>query len=129
MTYDPDRPLRVLVADDEPLVLRLVCDILGGEHQVDGLDSGRDVLRRYHENRYDLLILDSAIRSPTGVEIAARVREGGDRIPIILMTGAAVTTKFMGPFAFTYRVDLLRKPFGVRDLKGAVQRLRHSPES
>jgi DNA-binding response OmpR family regulator len=106
--------------------LRLVRDILGPGYEIESTDTGRDVLRLYHEGDYDLLILDSGMRSLSGVEIVTKVREGGDQVPIILMTGAAEGESRVGSFAFTYRVGLLRKPFGVRDLRSAVERVAQS---
>ncbi len=112
---------RILVADDEPGVLQVVCDILRSAFEIETAASGSDVLRRYHEGQYDLLILDSGMRSLSGMEVVTRVREDGDRIPIILMTGAAEGVRRVGAFAFTYRIRLLRKPFGVQDLRSAVE--------
>ena len=111
---------RVLVADDEPLVRQVVCDILRSGYAIETAESGHDVLRLYHEGQYDLLILDSGMRSLSGMEVVTRVREGGDRIPIILMTGAPEGVPKVGSFAFTYRIRLLRKPFGVQELRTAV---------
>lgn len=112
----------MLVADDEPLVLRLVRDVLGPFHRVESTASGRDVLRLYHEGDFDLLILDAGLRSLSGMEIVSRLREGGDGVPIILLTGSAEGVNREGSFAYTYRVGLLRKPFGVRDLRSVVER-------
>ena len=127
MTHDPARHSgarrrRVLVADDEPLVVRLVRDILGPLFEIQATGSGRDVLRLYHEGEFDLLILDAGLRSMSGMEIVAKLREGGDGTPIILMTGTVEGERREGALAFTYRVGLLRKPFGVRDLRSAIER-------
>jgi DNA-binding response OmpR family regulator len=127
MTHDPARQTgrrhRVLVADDEPLVLRLVRDILGSPYDIESTESGRDVLRLYHEGDFDLLILDAGLRSLSGMEIVSKLREGGDEVPIILMSGTSESERREGALAFTYRVGLLRKPFGVRDLRSVVERL------
>ena len=111
---------RILVADDEPRVRQVVSDILGPRFDIETAESGHDVLRLYHEGQYDLLILDAGMRSLSGMEVVTRVREDGDRIPIILMTGAPEGVPKVGAFAFTYRIQLLRKPFGVQDLRSAV---------
>jgi CheY-like chemotaxis protein len=119
----PPRPVRrVLIADDEPMVLRLLRDILKSSYEVESTDSGREALALHRESRYDALILDSSMRSLSGVEIVTRVRDRGDRVPIILMTSETPRGGRLDPFAFAYRVDLLRKPFGVRDLQDALDR-------
>jgi hypothetical protein len=45
-------------------------------------------------------------------------------VPIILMSGREPDR--VEPFAFTYRVDVLRKPFGLGDLRSAVGRALRS---
>lgn len=113
---------RVLVADDEPLLLRLVRDILKSAYEVRATESGREALQLHRESRYDALILDSSLSSLSGVEIVTRVRDRGDRVPIILMTSEPPGAGRLDPFAFAYRVNILRKPFGVRDLQDALDR-------
>jgi two-component system alkaline phosphatase synthesis response regulator PhoP len=113
---------RVLVADDEPLLLRLMRDILHPAYAVEATESGREVLQRHRESRYDALILDSSLSSLSGLEIVARVRDRGDRVPIILTTHEPPSGR-LDPFAFAYKVSVLRKPFGARDLHEALERL------
>ena len=112
----------MLIADDEPMVLRLLRDILQSSYEVESTDSGREALQLHRESRYDALILDSSMRSLSGVEIVTRVRDRGDRVPIILMTSEIPRSGRLDPFAFAYRVDLLRKPFGMLDLQEALGR-------
>lgn len=113
---------RVLVADDEPLLLRLVRDVLKSAYEVRATESGREALQLHRESRYDALILDSSLSALSGMEIVTRVRDRGDRVPIILMTSEPPGSGRMDPFAFAYRVDILRKPFGIRDLQDALDR-------
>jgi DNA-binding response OmpR family regulator len=116
-------PCRILVAEDEPLVGRVFREslVLSG-YAVDLSEDGRDALCRYRPGSYDLLILDSKLARRSGLEVVVQLRDAGDPIPIILTSAAAAGMGRMEPFAFTYRVELLRKPFGVRDLRRAVDR-------
>lgn len=111
---------RVLVADDEPLLLRLMRDILHPSYAVEATESGREVLQRHRECRYDALILDSSLSSLSGLEIVARVRDRGDRVPIILTTHEPPSGRGLDPFAYAYKVRVLRKPFGAKDLQAAL---------
>jgi two-component system response regulator TrcR len=120
--------IRVLIADDEPAVGRLVVKALGREgYSVDVAQDGREALSRYHPGEYDLLILDSMMTRRSGLEVVIKLRNAGDAIPIILTSAAAVGAGRVEPFAFTYRVELLRKPFGVRELREAVDRAIRRP--
>ncbi|HXX93679.1 MAG TPA: response regulator [Planctomycetota bacterium] len=121
-------PLRILVADDEPGVGRLVQDGLSRSgYAVDVTPDGREALTRYRPGDYDLLILDSMLAKRSGLELVSKIRNAGDDVPIILTSGSVPGAGRVEPFAFTYRVELLRKPFGLRDLREAVERAVRRP--
>jgi DNA-binding response OmpR family regulator len=120
--------LRILVADDEPVVGRLVKESLSlSGYDVDLSPGGWDALTRYHPGDYDLLIRDSKLARRSGLEVVAQIRNGGDGVPIILTSASAAGSGRVEPFAFTYHVELLRKPFGLRDLREAVERAVRRP--
>jgi DNA-binding response OmpR family regulator len=121
--HDPQPATRILVVDDEPQICRLVRDVLqpsGYEIQI-GHD-GREFLERYRPGDYSLLILDTLLVHLSGLEVVMKLRDRGDLVPIILMFGPRREASRVEHFAFTYRVDLLRKPFGIGDLRAAVAR-------
>lgn len=114
---------RVLVGDDETQICRLVRDVLRpGGYEIDICQDGEDILKRYRSGEYSLLILDTLLVQMSGLEVVMKLRDQGDGIPIILMYGPRKDTDKVEPFAFTYRIDVLRKPFGVGELRAAVER-------
>jgi CheY-like chemotaxis protein len=116
-------PLRVLVADDEPMVGRMIGEALRfSGHRVDLAASGHEALRSWHEAEYDLLILDAMMERQSGVEIASRIRHDGSDIPIVLMSSGSAAADRLDPLAFTLRIEVLRKPFGIKDLQDSVTR-------
>jgi DNA-binding response OmpR family regulator len=116
-------PPRILLADDEPAIGRLVSKALGLDgYAVDVANDGREALSRYHPGDYDLLILDSMMGRRSGLEVVVKLRNDGDPVPIILTSAGTTASGRVEPFAFTYRVELLRKPFGLRELRDAVHR-------
>src|SRR6185295_20291485 len=116
-------PARILVADDEPQICNLVRDVLKvGGYVIDLTHNGRDFLDKYQDGVYDLLILDAMMLHTSGMEVVMKLRDRGDGVPIILMSGPVRGADRVEPFAFTYRVDVLRKPFGIGDLRSAVAR-------
>lgn len=116
-------PARVLVGDDESQICRLVRDVLRPAGcDVDICQDGEDILRQYRSGDYSLLILDTLFVEMSGLEVVMKVRDRGDGVPIILMYGPRNEPDRMETIAFTYKVDILRKPFGVRELRAAVGR-------
>ena len=118
---------RILVGDDETQICRVVRDVLRTDgYTIDVTRDGGEFLERYRPGDYELLILDTLLRSTSGMEVVMKLRDRGDEIPILLMSGPGQESAGVEAFAFTYRVDVLRKPFGVDDLRTAVRRSRVS---
>ena len=114
---------RILVGDDESQICRLVRDVLKPlGYVIDLTQNGQEFLEKYQAGAYSLLILDAVLLQTSGLEVVMKLRDRGDSIPIILMSGPSRDGDRVEAFAFTYRVDLLRKPFGIGDLRSAVDR-------
>lgn len=92
----PDRkcaigPVRghILVADDEPLNLRVVADFLRVQgFEVDGVGDGQQALDAVAEKHYDLLILDVMMPRLSGFEVCRIVRESYSslELPILMLS-------------------------------------------
>jgi DNA-binding response OmpR family regulator len=116
-------PPRILVGDDDIQICNLVRDVLPGTgYDIDLTQNGRDFLEKYKVRTYDLLILDAMLLQMSGLEVVTKLRDRGDGVPIILMSVPPKGADRLEPFAFSYRVDVLRKPFGVDELRTAVNR-------
>ena len=79
---------KILIADDEPKILKLVGDFLkkSGYETVE-TDNGDDAYRLYHENPsvFSLLILDIMMPGLNGWEVCRKVREKSN-VPIMILT-------------------------------------------
>jgi len=115
--------MRILIGDDEPQICRLLRDVLRpAGYDLDIRRDGRRILDDYQAGDYSLLILDTLMVQASGLEVVMKLRDRGDAVPIILMFGPRKEPDRVETFAFTYRVHLLRKPFGVAELRDAVDR-------
>lgn len=85
------KPLRLLVVDDDALVLMntaAMLDDLG--HSVVEASSGQQALEIINgENVFDLLITDQAMPRMTGAQLASAVRSVHPNLPILIATGYA----------------------------------------
>lgn len=112
------------MGDGEAAVRDVVCrglELAG--YRVDVCSDGLEVWRRYRPGTYDLIVLEASLSHPAGMEVVARVRDRGDEVPILLVAADAKSARRAAAFAFTYRLELLEKPFGWTDLRGAVERV------
>ena len=113
---------RILIADDEEIVIRSCLRILDGdEFQVEAVQDGREALRKIEENPYDVMILDIMMPNMDGLEVLRRVKETHPNVDVIMITGlsqidTAVQAMKLGAF------DYISKPFEPDELKLVVQR-------
>jgi NarL family two-component system response regulator LiaR len=88
---DDARPLRTIVADDDPLVRRLIRDTL----QMDGVTviaeapNGREAVELALFYRPDVVVMDYMMPELDGIEATRRIYEQDPEIRVVLLTGAA----------------------------------------
>lgn len=111
-------PKRVLVVDDDPLVLlNTVTMVEDLGHQVFDAMSGKEALTILSNQEIDVLITDYAMPQMNGGQLASEVVASGRDIKVIVATGYAEM-----PVEHRGRYELLSKPFGSQDLKAALER-------
>ena len=117
---------RILIIDDEDLVRRAFCLVLGraGFETVD-FGSGRVAVERLDEISPDLVIVDLVMPDLDGFDTIARIQRERPGLPIIAVTGGGP----MGPDQLIQRVSsmgvgvALKKPVDRRDLLAAVDKV------
>jgi two-component system KDP operon response regulator KdpE len=125
-----EKPIRVLVVDDERPIRRFLAASLGGQYTVLEAATGADALAVTISGRPDAIILDLGLPDLDGVEVTRRLREW-TRIPIIVVSVRdheedKITALDAGAD------DYLTKPFGVGELLARLRvalRRAATPES
>jgi DNA-binding NtrC family response regulator len=113
---------RILIADDEEIVIRSCLRILPEEKfEIETVSNGLEAIEKIAENEYDMLILDIMMPKMTGMEVLQRVKETHPDIDVIMITGlnqidTAVEAMKLGAF------DYLPKPFDPEELELVVDR-------
>ena len=113
--------VRVLVVDDERAVresLRRALVLEG--YDVELASGGREALDSVGSGRADVVVLDVLMPDIDGLEVCRRLRGGGDRVPVLMLTARdAISDRVEGLEAGAD--DYLVKPF---DLDELIARLR-----
>jgi PAS domain S-box-containing protein len=114
-------PMRVLVVDDDALVLMNTVALLEDlGHQAVEASSGREALQIMGEDAaFDMVITDQAMPLMTGTQLIAELNRQWPEIPIILATGYAEL-----PETIPQHVRRLGKPFWQKDLERALSDVR-----
>jgi two-component system, OmpR family, response regulator MprA len=114
---------RVLVVDDEPAVRRALERAL----RLDSYDvalaaDGEEALDALANKPADAVILDVAMPRLDGLEVCRRLRQAGDRTPVLMLTARdAIDDRVAGLEAGAD--DYLVKPFALRELQARLRAL------
>jgi len=87
MTLKTPGRLRVLIADDNPGVLKSVARLLGADYDVVGLVSnGRALLEAAHQLQPDIIVLDLSFTDVESLEACRLITTRDPRIKVIVFT-------------------------------------------
>ena len=115
--------MRVLVVDDEPAVRESLERVLRHDgFEVDVAGDGREAIRRLALVRPDAVVLDVLMPHIDGLEVCRRMRDTGDRTPVLMLTARdAVGDRVAGLEAGAD--DYLPKPFALEELLARLRAL------
>ena len=113
----------ILVVDDEPGVRESLERALGLERYTVALaHDGSEALERIAERMWDAVVLDVSMPAPDGLEVCRRLRQAGDRTPVLMLTARdAVDDRVAGLDAGAD--DYLVKPFALKELLARLRAL------
>jgi DNA-binding response OmpR family regulator len=117
------RPTRVLVVEDDQDIAQVLQRSLRMEgYEVRVAGDGEAALAFYPEFAPDLMILDLGLPKLDGVEVARRLREGGEDLPILMLTARdALEARVEG--LDSGADDYLVKPFERQELLARLRAL------
>jgi two-component system KDP operon response regulator KdpE len=114
-------PLRVLVVDDEPAILRFLRAGLSSQgYVVLEAATGQAALDQVRRKAADLVVLDLGLPDIDGLEVIRQVRASGATLPIIVLSSredekAKVDALDLGAD------DYVTKPFGMDELQARIR--------
>lgn len=114
-----DRPIRVLLVEDDASIVKFLKDFLEREgFETATADGQEKALRRLEENNFDLVLLDVALRQGNGFSACKAIKET-HRLPVIFLTASSdeysvVTGLDLGAD------DYVSKPFRPRELVSRI---------
>jgi two-component system OmpR family response regulator len=120
---------RILVVDDEDNLRTMLVAALKFEgYDVAAAPNGREGLRSVKESKPDLIVLDVMMPELDGFGMLKRLRETGDRTPVIFLTAkdtSADAVEGLGLGADDY----LSKPFSLEELVARVEAVMRRVDS
>jgi two-component system, NarL family, nitrate/nitrite response regulator NarL len=89
------RPVRVLIADDEPLFVDTVKALLAGDDRVEVVGTagnGQDAVDLATAIEPDLTLMDISMPVLDGIEAARRIRLESPNVTVLILTGSSIAT-------------------------------------
>jgi CheY-like chemotaxis protein/anti-sigma regulatory factor (Ser/Thr protein kinase) len=127
-THAPMRRLRVLLIDDDPIIIKALEDALAGEGHVtiaaNGGQAGLEIFVVAHASvhPFDLVITDLGMPTIDGRRVAEGIKSHSPRTPVIMLTGWG--SRMIAEKETPAHVDrVLGKPPKLAELRRAIREL------
>jgi len=118
----PTQTVKILVVDDEEIMLKLACDALRSQgHQVIGASGAFEALDKLKQEKFDFILTDIKMPEMNGLELIEAAHKVNPSMGAIFMTGYAsldTAKKAIQEGAYDY----ILKPFDLQEIRSAVSR-------
>jgi len=115
------KTLRVLVVDDEPLILMSISRFLKSIALVKTVSTAEEALDEIKEHYYDLCFLDVKLPGMTGLDAMKIINELSPKTKVAIMTGNLLN-EAMKEQVDDYAYTFIEKPFALSDIESVVER-------
>jgi two-component system alkaline phosphatase synthesis response regulator PhoP len=117
------RPVRVLLVEDERGLVRTLTDMLTADgYEVQSAMDGQEGLKKASAEPWDLILMDVMLPSMSGLQVCEELRRRGKHTPILMLTALSQTRDKVEGFK-QGADDYLAKPFDVEELKARIEAL------
>jgi len=129
ITDPPDKTIRILIAEDDPIVRKLTCMILEKEgYSVYPVSNGEEAVSVFQDNHqeFDLVILDMVMPLMSGTKAAEAIRKSDNSVKFIFMSGYSDidgknerileenSVLVKKPYSRSHLLSLIRKTIGIQ---------------
>jgi DNA-binding response OmpR family regulator len=128
MNAAPPKP-RLLIIDDEPLVIGMLTRLLRRRYEITTTTSGVEGLRLASDERWDAILCDVMLPELSGAQLLQRLESEGKKVAakVGFMTGGAFGVEATTMLERIGRENWLAKPFGAAEVEGFIERLVDRP--
>lgn len=115
--------MRILLVEDEENIRKVVkLNLELDDYEVVTTDNGKDAMKYFHEQNFDLIILDIMLPEISGLQICEQIRLTDTETPIIFLTAKDTPPdRVLG--LKKGADDYLSKPFNLEELQLRVKKL------
>jgi DNA-binding NtrC family response regulator len=110
---------RILIVDDEPLILSGLSKALKGIAVVETADTGEQATARVRACSYDVCFLDVVLPDVSGLEVMQQIKKMSPNTEVVIMTAFATDTMREEIRKEAYR--FMEKPLHLSQIKEIVR--------
>ena len=114
--------LRILVVDDEPLILWGISKFLEKSAVVKAVSTAEEALDEIEAQRYDLCFLDVILPGMTGLDAMKRINERSPNTKVVIMSGSSLDDAMKGQIE-DLAYAFIEKPFGLSHIREVTERV------
>jgi DNA-binding response OmpR family regulator len=113
---------KILIVEDEELMLDIIKDTLGKKYEIKGFTLGKQALEYMQKEQPDLVILDIKLPDITGLELLEKIRKLLPKVPIMMCTA-------YDSFKTDYQIwsanvaDYIVKPIVLEELETKIKKI------
>ena len=108
--------INVLLVEDEETLALIIKDTLEGQgFRIRLAKDGEEGLRRFFEEKPDVLVADVMMPRMDGFEMVRRIRQTDKQTPVLFLTARSTINDVVEGFELGAN-DYLKKPFGMQEL-------------
>lgn len=119
-----DTPRVLVVEDDRDFAESLMIALGTRNCLVEIAYTGEDAVRMFHDGSFDIAFMDIKLPGKNGVQSLTEILEFAPQARIVMMTGFSEPS-LLEEARRAGAIDVLRKPFRMRDLLGFIDRLQN----
>lgn len=110
--------LKVLVVDDEPLLLRATARTVGARHEVVSAQGAQEALALVAGQRFDVVVTDYTMPGMDGVALAAELAVRAPGLAVVLVSAVSLEELQASERFFK---SVVRKPWSSAELLAAIE--------
>jgi len=115
------KPNRILIAEDDEMVRRIIKEVLQDDYELYFAEDGSEALQLAEKHKPDLLLLDIMMPEKNGFEVCRELRKDEEMQKLIIIMVTALSDKDSEKMGLKAGADdFITKPFNPIDLRTKV---------